>query len=117
QNLNLPKLRDDLVGLVSLVCHCGPPSWSKPYFKVDPFNGGGSAYIERKLRDQYRDDPIAVERGLEAARTKIAGMIARGNEIEAPSGSFFLRIQAGSTCYRALNRSIKSSMLRLSVPS
>src|SRR5690606_13124876 len=37
-----PKLRDDLVGLVSLVCHCGPPSWSKPYFKVDPFNGGGS---------------------------------------------------------------------------
>src|SRR5690606_30908975 len=28
--------------LVSLVCHCGPPSWSKPYFKVDPFNGGGS---------------------------------------------------------------------------
>src|SRR5690606_26760033 len=42
QNLNLPKLRDDLVGLVSLVCHCGPPSWSKPYFKVDPFNGGGS---------------------------------------------------------------------------
>src|SRR5690606_7529811 len=43
QNLNLPKLRDDLVGLVSLVCHCGPPSWSKPYFKVDPFNGGGSS--------------------------------------------------------------------------
>ncbi|MFN3876703.1 MAG: hypothetical protein ACK4L7_12445, partial [Flavobacteriales bacterium] len=42
QNLNLPKLRDDLVGLVSLVCHCGPPSGSKPYFKVDPFNGGGS---------------------------------------------------------------------------
>src|SRR5690606_16529928 len=42
QNLNLTKLRDDLVGLVSLVCHCGPPSWSKPYFKVDPFNGGGS---------------------------------------------------------------------------
>src|SRR5690606_17754187 len=42
QNLNLPKLRDDLVGLVSLVCHRGPPSWSKPYFKVDPFNGGGS---------------------------------------------------------------------------
>src|SRR5690606_17255 len=42
QNLNLPTLRDDLVGLVSLVCHCGPPSWSKPYFKVDPFNGGGS---------------------------------------------------------------------------
>src|SRR5690606_18421068 len=42
QNLNLPKLRDDLVGLVSLVGHCGPPSWSKPYFKVDPFNGGGS---------------------------------------------------------------------------
>src|SRR5690606_2451133 len=42
QNLILPKLRDDLVGLVSLVCHCGPPSWSKPYFKVDPFNGGGS---------------------------------------------------------------------------
>src|SRR5690606_37799312 len=42
QNLNLPKLRDDLVGLVSLVCHCGPPSWSKPYFKVDPFNGGVS---------------------------------------------------------------------------
>ncbi|MFD2258710.1 hypothetical protein ACFSMZ_02865, partial [Chelativorans composti] len=33
---------DDLVGLVSLVCHCGPPSGSKPYFKVDPFNGGGS---------------------------------------------------------------------------
>src|SRR5690606_13727730 len=42
QNLNLPKLRDALVGLVSLVGHCGPPSWSKPYFKVDPFNGGGS---------------------------------------------------------------------------
>ncbi|MFD2258562.1 hypothetical protein, partial [Chelativorans composti] len=40
--LNLPQLRDNLVGLVSLVCHCGPPSWSKPYFKVDPFNGGGS---------------------------------------------------------------------------
>src|SRR5690606_3562158 len=39
QNLNLPKLRDDLVGLVSLVCHCGPPSWSKPYFKVDPSVG------------------------------------------------------------------------------
>src|SRR5690606_21010396 len=45
QNLNLPKLRDDLVGLVSLVCHCGPPSWSKPYFKVDPFNGGGSRLL------------------------------------------------------------------------
>src|SRR5690606_7087198 len=42
QNLNLPKLRDDLIGLVSLGCHRGPPSWSKPYFKVDPFNGGGS---------------------------------------------------------------------------
>lgn len=42
------------------------------------------AYIERKLRDQYRDDPIAVERGLDVARMKIAGMIARGNEIEAP---------------------------------
>src|SRR5690606_10607449 len=42
QNLNLPKLRDDLVGLVPLLCHCDPPSWSKPYFKVDPFNGGGS---------------------------------------------------------------------------
>src|SRR5690606_36450771 len=49
QNLNLPKLRDDLVGLVSLVCHCGPPSWSKPYFKVDPFNGGGSTV--QGLRD------------------------------------------------------------------
>src|SRR5690606_27118688 len=47
QNLNLPKLRDDLVGLVSLVCHCGPPSWSKPYFKVDPFNGGGSGGIDK----------------------------------------------------------------------
>ncbi|MFD2258225.1 hypothetical protein ACFSMZ_00385, partial [Chelativorans composti] len=44
-NLNLPKLRDDLVGLVSLVGHCGPPSGSKPYFKVDPFNGGGSIGI------------------------------------------------------------------------
>src|SRR5690606_8735507 len=47
QNLNLPKLRDDLDGPVPLACHCGPPSWSKPYFKVDPFNGGGSeALIE-----------------------------------------------------------------------
>src|SRR5690606_9199653 len=44
QNFNLPKLRDNLVGLVSLVCHRGPPSWSKPYFKVDPFNGGGSLF-------------------------------------------------------------------------
>src|SRR5690606_5056750 len=51
QNLCLPKLRDDLVGLVSLVCHCGPPSWSKRYFKVDPFNGGGSA---RPLRARTR---------------------------------------------------------------
>src|SRR5690606_27710007 len=46
QNLNLPKLRDDLVGLRSLVGHCGPPSWSKPYFKVDPSNGGGSGLPE-----------------------------------------------------------------------
>src|SRR5690606_24575554 len=44
-NFNLPKLRDNLVGLVSLVCHRGPPSWSKPYFKVDPFNGGGSVCL------------------------------------------------------------------------
>src|SRR5690606_36143756 len=48
QNLNLPKLRDDLFGLVSLGCHRGPPSWSKPYFKVDPFNGGGSGRAVRR---------------------------------------------------------------------
>src|SRR5690606_27718080 len=53
QNLNLPKLRDDLVGLVSLVCHCGPPSWSKPYFKVDPFNGGGSNVALENIRFRY----------------------------------------------------------------
>src|SRR5690606_4533934 len=54
QNLNLPKLRDDLVGLVSLVCHCGPPSWSKPYFKVDPFNGGGSLIAMTSHRAGYQ---------------------------------------------------------------
>src|SRR5690606_35878075 len=61
QNLNLPKLRDDLVGLVSLVCHCGPPSWSKPYFKVDPFNGGGSrikAIYETLLAEGYENIAI-----------------------------------------------------------
>ena len=42
------------------------------------------AYIERKLRAQYRNDPVAVERGLSVARTKIAGMIARGNDIDVP---------------------------------
>ncbi|MCT9000444.1 hypothetical protein, partial [Chelativorans intermedius] len=33
-----------------LVCHCGPPSWSKPYFKVDPFNGGGSEHENGVVR-------------------------------------------------------------------
>ncbi len=42
QDFSLPKLRDDLFGLVSLVCYRGPPSWPKPYSKVDPFNGGRS---------------------------------------------------------------------------
>src|SRR5690606_7325182 len=56
QNLNLPKLRDDLVGLVSLVCHCGPPSWSKPYFKVDPFNGGGSVSGNARLLDEAMEE-------------------------------------------------------------
>src|SRR5690606_18396263 len=50
QNFNLPKLRDNLVGLVSLVCHRGPPSWSKPYFKVGPFNGGGSHSISSAFK-------------------------------------------------------------------
>src|SRR5690606_30499912 len=54
QNLNLPKLRDDLVGLVSLVGHCGPPSGSKPYFKVDPFNGGGSRARPGGHADRHR---------------------------------------------------------------
>src|SRR5690606_20512449 len=59
QNLNLPKLRDDLVGLVSLVCHCGPPSWSKPYFTVDPSNGGGSD-VARQAEPPARPMPCTV---------------------------------------------------------
>src|SRR5690606_29739024 len=66
QNLNLPKLRDDLVGLVSLVCHCGPLSWSKPYFKVAPFNGGG-AHRELQCsparRTPRRRDLLHAQRG------------------------------------------------------
>lgn len=40
QRFNLPQLHHGLVGSVSLLSHCGPPSWSKPYFKVESFNGG-----------------------------------------------------------------------------
>jgi len=40
--------------------------------------------IERKLRSQFRDDPAAVEHGLNTARLKIADMIAHGLEIKAP---------------------------------
>ena len=42
------------------------------------------AYVERKLRDQYRDDPQAVERGLAVTRDKISGMLARGDQIPEP---------------------------------
>jgi hypothetical protein len=31
---------------VSLSRHRDPPSWPKPYFKVDPFKGGGSVLAE-----------------------------------------------------------------------
>ncbi|MFD2259828.1 hypothetical protein, partial [Chelativorans composti] len=50
---------DDLVGLVSLVGHCGPPSWSKPYFKVDPFNGGGSLidWTDEGAYERFVSDP------------------------------------------------------------
>jgi len=41
-------------------------------------------YIERKLRAQYRNDPAAVEHGLNTARKKIADMIARNVKIETP---------------------------------
>src|SRR5690606_39180006 len=80
QNLSLPKLRDDLVGLVSLVCHCGPPSWSKPYFKVAPFNGGGS--IRRwHLRDGHSIREIARRTGL--SRNTIRKYL-RSGEVEPP---------------------------------
>ncbi len=42
------------------------------------------AYVERKLRDQYPDDPQAVDRGLAVTRDRIAGMIARGDQIPEP---------------------------------
>src|SRR5690606_27804863 len=79
QNLNLPKLRDDLVGLVSLVCHCGPPSWSKPYFKVDPFNGGGSLLrtpevVARAVEAARRNDPDIDERDVVVALSGFDGL-------------------------------------------
>src|SRR5690606_5074387 len=79
QNFNLPKLRDDLVGLVSLVCHRGPPSWSKPYFKVGPFNGGGSFKI-RGSGDKYEAlnfPRLPLIDGMDGARLKVS---RRGTE-------------------------------------
>src|SRR5690606_33056061 len=88
QNLNLPKLRDDLVGLVSLVCHCGPPSWSKPYFKVDPFNGGGSE-SPVYAREDYSIpsiDPIKLRRVI--VRTRTSYIFARPDIQEYAENGF-----------------------------
>lgn len=42
------------------------------------------AYVERKLRKQFPNDPQAVERGMTTAREKIANMVAEGKEIPVP---------------------------------
>src|SRR5690606_34262356 len=81
QNLNLPKLRDDLVGLVSLLCHCGPPSWSKPYFKVDPFNGGGSDHASpSSAGPAAKARPAFFQKGLQA----LARLITEARGVDAP---------------------------------
>ncbi|MFN7882912.1 MAG: hypothetical protein ACK5PF_07850, partial [bacterium] len=44
QDIDLSQFRDDLFGLVTLSRHeQDPPRCHKTYFKVDQFNGGGSA--------------------------------------------------------------------------
>lgn len=42
------------------------------------------AYVERKLRAKFPDDPTAVSRGMAAARTKISQVISRGQDFPTP---------------------------------
>jgi hypothetical protein len=42
QHVNLPQLRNNLLGRVSLPRHIDPPWCQKTYFKSDHFNEGGS---------------------------------------------------------------------------
>src|SRR4029453_10672746 len=42
QDIHLAQLGDDLLGLVPLAWHRGPPSCPKTYLRMDHFSGGGS---------------------------------------------------------------------------
>src|SRR5215207_5889799 len=42
QDVHLAQLGDDLLGLVPLARHRGPPSCPKTYLRTDHFTGGGS---------------------------------------------------------------------------
>lgn len=42
------------------------------------------AYVERKLRAKFQNDPVAVQRGLSTARNKISQAIARGQDFPKP---------------------------------
>lgn len=42
------------------------------------------AYVERKLRQKFQNDPMAVQRGLNTARNKITQAIARGQDFPQP---------------------------------
>src|SRR5690606_17611460 len=58
--------------------HCGPPSWSKPYFKVDPFNGGGSVGESGSGKSQI----MMAAMGLLAANGRAQGSVTyRGQEL------------------------------------
>ncbi|NRF07769.1 LPD7 domain-containing protein [Agrobacterium pusense] len=42
------------------------------------------AYVERKLRAKFHNDPVAVQRGLSTARNKISQAISRGQDFPKP---------------------------------
>src|ERR671916_2423409 len=52
QDIHLAQLGDDLLRLVPLAGHRGPPSCPKTYLRMDHFSGGGS--ISRLSAEQLR---------------------------------------------------------------
>ena len=85
QDVHLAQLGDDLLGLVSLAGHRGPPRGPKPYLRVDHFSGGGSVHRYNAedvegLRDRPRPGrPCALDEGRQAA---LKALVLRGPDLE-----------------------------------
>jgi hypothetical protein len=55
QDINLSQLRDNLLSLVPLPRHLGPPSCQKTHLKSDHFNEGGSGTGQFDRRGHFNE--------------------------------------------------------------